>query len=322
MALTSVETALQGVFDRLAYQRGAFAQVGSGGTDLWERIDAAGDETFENRVKGQNVTDADAALADPHLGEMREVRVFIQDIQAYCAADLGLAGLDAYLTAKRWRVDQRMATIYSEVMGVPLSATNVHPPGDAGASCPGLAMGTLAQGGLLVDGAAVDQTKAGPGVVVARVTAIGTADWTVTTTLKRADASEADIEQVVKGGDNGGEVGDVYLLGAQAVAALAAAGQKVVQVAATAQFAVGQQVLLVEWTGSPPDENFIACEVAEIDTISEDTSLTMVAELLHAYSTGAYVCPLWVDVSAAAGSGGTTGDALAYFAGADRRLRL
>jgi hypothetical protein len=48
----------------------------------------------------------------------------------------------------------------------------------------------------------------------------------------------------------------------------------------------------------------------------------MVAELLHAYSTGAYVCPLWVDVSAAAGSGGTTGDALAYFAGADRRLRL
>ena len=99
---------------------------------------------------------------------------------------------------------------------------------------------------------------------------------------------------MVKGSNNGGAVGDAYLLGAQAVSAPAAAGQKVVAVAATAQFAVGQQVLLVEWTGSPPDENFIACEVAEIDTISEDTSLTMVTELLHAYST-AHVCLLWVD---------------------------
>lgn len=322
MALTSVEKALQGVFDRLAYQRGAFAQVGSGGADLWERIDAADDETFENRVKGQNATDADAALADPHLGELRAVRTFIQDINAYFVADLGLAGLDAYLTAQRWRIDQRAAALYAEVVGMPLSAANVHPPGDAGASCPGLTLGALLQGGPLVDGAAVDQSKAGPGVVVARVTAIGTADWTVTTTLKRADASEEAVEQVVKGSDNGGAVGDAYLLGAQAVSAPAAAGQKVVAVAATAQFAVGQQVLLVEWTGSPPDENFIACEVAEIDTISEDTSLTMVAELLHAYSTGAYVCPLWVDVSAAAGSGGTTGDALVYVAGADRRLRL
>ncbi len=322
MALSSVEQALQGVFDRLAYQRGAFGQVGSGGTDLWDRVDAANDETFENRVKGQNATDADAALADPNLGEIHEVRAFIQDINAYCVADLGLAGLDGYLTEKRWRVDQRMATLYREVAGVALSAANVHPTADAGALCPGLAMGTLEQGGSLVDGAAVDENVAGPGVMVVRVTAIGSADWTVTSTLVRADESEQSVVQVVKGTGGGGAVGDAYVLGSQAVASQALSGQKVVSVAETEQFAAAQKVLLIEWTGTPPDETFVACEVAEIDTIIEDTSLTMVENLLHTYSTSAFVYPLWVDVSAANGTGGTGGDALAYFPGPDRRLRL
>ncbi|MGD9497967.1 MAG: hypothetical protein AB7Y46_16810 [Armatimonadota bacterium] len=322
MALTGVETALMGVYDRLAYQRGAFAYAGTGGVDLWDRIDGAGDETFENRVKGANVTAADAGLADPQLGNLDALAQVFRDLRTYFVTDLGLAGLDAYLTAQRWRVDQRLAVIYREVFSASLSAANVHAKADGGPACPGLLLGALAQGGSLSDGAPVDTTVAGPSAVLARVTAIGETDWTVTVTLKRADDSTEDVQQVVEGSAGGGGVGDTYVLGAQAVAVQAAAGQKVVQVAATAQFAAGQQVLLTEWSGTPPNEVWLAQEIAIVDTISENTSLTMVEDLLHTYSTGAYVYPLWVDVTAASGSGGTAGDALAFYPAPDRRLRL
>ena len=324
MALTAVETTLQGLFDRLAFCRGAFGEAGNGGTDLWTRVDACGDETFENRIKGADLTAADGALADPQLGEIGEVRTVMGLIQSYCQADLALAGLDAFLTAQRWRLDRRLASIYREAVGLPLTAANVHADGDAGASCPGLAMGTLVRGGTLTDGAAVDTDVTGPSAVLARVTTIGSSDWTVTITVKRADATAEAIEQIITGTGSGGAVGDTYVLGAEAVASEAAADQKVVSVAATGQFAVGQQVLLIEWEGSPPAETFVGCEVATIaeDGIAENVSLTMVGTLLHTYSAAAFVYPLWVDVSVATGTGGTASDEIALFPAADRRLRL
>ena len=324
MALTSVETALQGVFDRLAYMRGLWGQAGSGGTDLWTRVDASQNEVFENRVKGTDLSEADAALLDPQLGEIGEVRIALQLIQSYCQADLALAGLDAYLTAQRWRVDQRMATFFQESVGVALSAANVHATADAGSICPGLAMGTLLRGGAIADGSAITAASAGPSAVLARVTALGAADWTVTITLDRADDSVEAIEQVIGGTGGGGAVGDTYVLGAEAVGSEAAAEQADVLVAATAQFAVGQSVLLTEWTGSPLTEVFIASEIAVIDTdgIVENTSLTMTEHLLHTYSTDAFVYPLFMDASVATGTGGTASDALGLFPAADRRLRL
>ncbi len=322
MALTAVETAIQGMADRLAYLRGAGAALALSGTDLWARVDASEDETFENRINGADLTLADAALEDIPLGQVQALRTVCSHLDTYCRTDLSLGGLDAYLTAKRWRVPSRFASLWYEATGQRLTATNVHPTADAGAACPGLALGTLTRGGALVGGlSAAGSTLYGPGVVVARVTAIGAADWTVTVTCVREDATTEAIEQVILGTGNSGAVGDVYVLGAQAVGGEAAAGQADVSVAATAQFAADQQVLLVEWTGSAPNEVWAQMEVATIESLVENTSLTMTEDLLHTYSAAAYVYPLFDYVSLATGSGGSVSDALGLFMGADRRLR-
>ncbi len=322
MALTAVETGIQGLADRLAYLRGAASEVALGGTDLWDRIDNTDDEAFENRMVGADLTAADTALEDLPLGQVTDLRPVIANLESYCRTDLGLAGFDAYLTAQGWRVPNRFASAYYEATGVRLSAANVHPTADAGADCPGLSLGTLLRGGALVAGSTPSTTLYGPGVVIARVTAIGSADWTVTVTLDRDDDTTEAVEQVVDGTGGGGAVGDIYVLGAEAVSVESVAGQADVSVAATAQFAAGQKVLLIEWTGSAPNEVWTACEVAEIDSLTENTSLAMTTNLLHTYSASAYVYPLWADVSAASGSGGTAEDAIGLFFGADRRLRL
>ena len=195
MALTAVETAIQGMADRLAYLRGAGATLALSGTDLWARVDASEDETFENRINGADLTLADAALEDIPLGQVQALRTVCSHLDTYCRTDLSLGGLDAYLTAKRWRVPSRFASLWYEATGQRLTATNVHPTADAGTACPGLALGTLTRGGALVGGlSAAGSTLYGPGVVVARVTAIGAADWTSTHRVRETN-TEA-IEQV------------------------------------------------------------------------------------------------------------------------------
>ena len=322
MALTAVETAVMGLADRLAYLRGCASQIAAGGTDLWTLVDDTDDEDFENRVVGSDLTAADTALEDVPLGEIQRLRTIIAHLDTYCRTDVGVAGFDAYLTARRWRVPARFASLWYEATGVRLTATNVHPTADAGTACPGLALGTLARGGALASGLSeAGSDLYGPGPVVARVTAVGAADWTLTVTCKREDASTEDIEQVILGTNNAGAAGDTYVLGAEAVGSQAAAGQADVLVAATAQFAAEQKVLLIEWTGDAPDEVWAQAEVATIDSVSENTSLTLKANLLHTYSTAALVYPLFDYVTAATGSGGTAGDGVALVMGADRRLR-
>lgn len=312
-----------GLADRLAYLRGAASQIATGGTDLWALVDATDDEDFENRLVGSDLTAADEALEDVPLGEVQRVRTIISHLDTYCRTDVGVAGLDAYLTVKRWRVPARFASLWYEATGVRLTAANVHPTADAGAACPGLALGTLLRGGALASGLSADDLSAlyGPGPVVARVTAIGVDDWTLTVTCVREDETEEAIEQVVLGTGNAGAVGDTYVLGAEAVTSQAAAGQADVALAATAQFAADQQVLIVEWTGDAPSEVWAQAEIATIDSLTENTSLTLRKNLLHTYSTNAFVYPLFDYVSAATGSGGTAADAVALVMGADRRLR-
>ena len=124
-------------------------------------------------------------------------------------------------------------------------------------------------------------------------------------------------------GGSGGVLLDARNTGPMwSVSAGAASGQKVVAVAATGQFKAGQKVLLTEWTGAAPSEVWVQQEVATIDTIQANTSLTMLANLKHTYSTAAFVYPLAFGVSAASGSGGSASDRVYFYPAPDRRLKL
>ena len=51
-ATMSVETTIKGIFDKVAADRQGCTNRASAGTGYWDTgLDAAGDETFENRVK-------------------------------------------------------------------------------------------------------------------------------------------------------------------------------------------------------------------------------------------------------------------------------
>lgn len=321
MALTAVETTLMGLFDRWAYQKAACRYVAVGGSDTWTRVDAAADETFENRVKGSDLTALDNAIETMKLGQLTDLRGVLGDIQTYCTQDLGLSGLDAYLTAKRWRVDAKFAALWTEAARSALSAANIGGDADAGSSAPGTLLATLVRGGSIASAADIS-TSYSPSPIMGRVTVKGAADWTVTATLKLADETTKSVAQVVAGTGGGGAVGDTYVFGSQVLTGGAASGQNVLPVAATAQFKAAQQVLVTQWSGSAPDEVWLEQEIATIDSISENTSLTVLSNLLHTYTTDAYVYPLYRGVTAASGTGGDASDAIAFYPAPDRRLKL
>ena len=321
MALTTVETTIQGIADRLAYQKGVCRTAAVGGTAFWARVDAAGDEAFENRVKGTNCSALDTAIAAMKLGQLTDLRAVLGDIQTYCTTDLALSGLDAYLTAKRWRVDAKFSAIWTEAARAALSVANIAGDADAGAGAPGTLLGSLVRGGAIASAADIAAAySASP--ILGRVTVKGATDWTVTATLKLQDATTKSVAQVVAGTGSGGAVGDVYVFGAQALSGGAASGQKVVPVAATAQFKAAQQVLITQWSGAAPNEVWLEQEIATIDSISTNTSITVLSNLLHTYTTDAFVYPLYRGVTAASGTSGDASDAISFYPAADRRLKL
>lgn len=321
MALTAVETTLQGLFDRWSYEKAACRTAAVGGTDVWTRVDASADETFENRIKGSACTTLDTAIETMKLGQLTDLRTVLGYIQTYCTTDLSLSGLDAYLTAKRWRVDAKLSALWTEAGRAALSVANIAGDADAGASAPGTLLGTLVRGGTIGSAADIATTfSASP--ILGRVTVKGATDWTVTATLKLQDATTKAVAQVVAGTGSGGAVGDTYVFGAQVLTGGAAAGQKVLPIAATAQFKAAQQVLVTQWSGAAPNEVWQEQEIATIDSITENTSLTVVTNLLHTYTTDAYVYPLYRGVTAATGSSGDASDAISFYPAADRRLKL
>ena len=319
MALTSVEVALMGIFDRWAYERNAAKVAAEGGTDVWTRVDAAGDETFENRVKGSQCTLLDDAFQYMPMGQWTTMASVLSDIVDYIVHDEGYTGVSAYLTAKRWRLDRYAGAMFRDRYGqAVLSVANVPEYGDAGVAAYGYDYGGLVQGGALTGGADNDPAYA-PNVPFARVIAKGANTWNITCTVVLWDNTNKAIALAVPGS---APVGTTYVVGVQAINAPVAAGQKVVTMAATGQFKVGQAVLITEWTGAAPNEVWVAQEIGTVGSVQTNVSLTMVDNLLHDYTAAGFVYPTVKGVVSASGTGGTAGDEVTFRAGVDRRLKL
>lgn len=335
MALTGPDKSLFGIFDRLAYVKAATILASTGGTDLWDRVDAADDEDYENRVENPELTALDAAFAAMYLGDFAEMGQVLANIQSYANLDLALDSFDGLLTARHCRVDLLAAQIWQECYhaGI-LSVANIASRTDGGASAPGLELGDIigdgAGAGAFTAGTDMSEVTNGPSPIWARVTVKGLLDWAMTVTCKHATGITPTTEDVVITVDAAAVAGDTYIVGETLQDENNAAGQDIVKVAATDQFAEGQKVLLSQWTGDSPDRVWIAQEIGTIKAggIIGGVSIQLTGNLLHSYTTAGgrtFVYPLYIgvsDVDDSTGADGTNLDRVYFYPAPDRELLL
>jgi len=65
----TVQAQFQKQCDHIAAVKQAFVEAMDGRASLWSMVDAAGDETYENRVKGSTITAVDTVLNTSALGK-------------------------------------------------------------------------------------------------------------------------------------------------------------------------------------------------------------------------------------------------------------
>lgn len=318
--LTDVDRAVLGIVDRIGFQSRAIVAGCVGGTDYWHRVDNSGNQPFEDAVKGSRATALDAWFASPNLGNLQVMKDVLGDINTHLASIGYEAGFEHWLSDNALRVDYAAGLALRSVLVLPVSS--LHAPADGGAAGPGLPLGSLVRGGAISGAADMDLTLYGASPILARLTTLGSADWTLSVTCKHLDDTTVAVAQIVIGTGTTGAVGDSYVLGQQVISSGSAAGQKVVSVAATGQFKAGQTVVLSEWTGDAPDEAWQLQEVGTIASVQTNASITLVDNLKNSYTTAGFVLPCYKGVTAASGTGGSASDAASFAPAPDRRLKL
>lgn len=298
----SVLSTILGQLDRIAAGREAQLAAFGSGTDFWARVDAAADETYENRVKGADMTTLDAELAAGGKWSTAACKKWFELHKAYVSTDLSLTTapvLGTYLAQYGLRIPFWANEAHYEATNARLAAASVFAKGilvadEADPSGGGLhQFGSYASGALTsVDGAL--PATVGPAPIMAVNTGSSQSTGAVFTATNYVAATTKDLTLALS---NAAQYTQT-VLGQQAVSSGASAGQKVVSVAATAQFTVGEYVLI--W------ESDALQEVAVVGSIQSNTSLTMVSNLANSYTTDADVWPLYRSVvykNGASGSG-------------------
>lgn len=328
----SAETALYGVFGRFAKIRQNWQAAGATGTDFWTRVDAAGDETFENRLKGQDLTDLDTAIENGSFGGTTYIRNVLSRATAYLSypttgSEPGLGYTsdpwNTYLAATGQRVPYEFAEIYYDCYGIRLDPENVFPKGtwaadigdnaSAGLHDFGEVLNTTGTWAFTADDGALDtdRTVGAAIIAVSNVGVTGNVTMTITCTNQTGDGVDITLTDQAFSADS------QIVLGQESLTSTADAAQKVVAVAATGQFTDEEWVLLRDSDG--------VTERAQIDSIVTNTSLTMKDNLIHSFTTGksATVWPLFTDVeSIDTASGGLTTEAIQLYARPDWAIAL
>lgn len=322
----SVESQFKAQIDHIAAVKVAFvAAIASRSTSaLWTMVDAAADITYENRVKGAQVTIVDGNVSNVEIASM--FADWFRLHNEYFSVDAGLTLSSTPLTTikaaiedyYRWRVPQYFNAIMIKVLGQGLAVKNVAPRND-------LSLGTYAasssSAGTFTDGSALETTLADPGVVgVYATTVIGGNNLVLSVTCKHEDDTTTAVAVTMP---TTSAIGTKRLIGQQALTTnhVAASDGGVVLVAATGQFKAGMKVLIKD------DNNQ---EVAEVASLSTNTSLTLrkigttTAGLRNNYTTAAtaLVFPLYKDVTAVTNSNGTNLDAVQFKFEPDRAISL
>jgi len=259
----AVEAQVKLITDRVAAGRQLARSnyVDGPGGDFWALVDAAQDETFENRVKGTSLTALDSRLAQGTDWSTSELRTIFENMRAYFRDDLGIAPISnshfagwlrTYLPAQsvpggHWRVPWDCAEALVEALGASdkLPAYCVFPKGtriDTGnpANAKMHQFGSLDASGVwtVVDGA-LDSTKiVGAGVWVIALDANDLQAIWRCVCQNGIDYKDIEISWAIT------QQWSRRLAGAQALAANATVGATTIQVASTANFTVADYILL------------------------------------------------------------------------------
>lgn len=331
MSQATADAAIRGIMDRFAKIRQAAATAWTGGTGFWSRVDAAADETFENIVKGQTVTDLDAAIAACSIGNQGNIGAVLALLSQYFsnptsgqAPGLGFSSdpLNSYLNARRFRVPFEFANLWADKYGTggAVLPQFVFPKGiradDIGDNATaGLhKFGEHTRGASNwtyagADGALPSTVKGGAVMLVSDVGVTGNiTSGTVTAVLQ-----DGVTPKVVALASPVTFAADAQVIvGQQAITSGAAAGTLEVALAATSQFTAGEWVIIVEDT---------VTEVAQVDTLTS-TKLTLKTALVNSFTTSGVVIPLFTNVTAMAATGGSSAEKIQAYALPDRAIAL
>lgn len=284
--------------------------------------DAAGDETFEHRCDVTAMALADDAIeSGAALFADTVVRSAINLLVTYCGTDLGLASphLDTYLsTVLGCRVPYEFAEAYYEATGVRLLARNVFPtgtmvadtadPSSAGLHKFGTLTGTSGASVYASDAGDLDTTKIAAAAIVAIAREADITD--VAATLGYLPLSGEAIEIAITPSES--QYGQV-VVGQQAITSVTGA---VLGVAATAQFKVGEYVLL--WENADGDTSLREVGIIKTDGIVENTSIELTAAPVNTFSASGYVIPMFKGVDDFVSGNIDDGDHLDFYALPDR----
>ncbi len=293
-----------------------------GGTDLWTLIDAAENETFENRMVGTRRTAADDSLESGNSWNVAALRNFLVDLRDYCYLDLGLASpfFDSALALWGFRVPWQFAEAWYDAMGSRILPRNVFPRGTLvadGASPVNAGMHLI---GTLTGGATPTYTSSAgafpASVGVAPVVAIPMEATpgmsTVKMTMIRGDATTVDITLVDETEQYAQNV-----LGSQAITGVDGA---VISCAATAQFKVGEQVLLYE--NEDGDTSLREVGVIKAGGIIADTSIELTAPPVNTFTTSGFILPMFSGISAYKSGSLGEGKTINFYGLPDRIIAL
>ena len=295
MSEVSVKSAVMQSMDRIAMFRKECAQVvvSGAGSLLWGIVDGSGDIDFENDLKGTQVAAVDTAMVDFNPGAV--VQGFARNLNTY-ARHQGYSTFGAYLTAMRVRVSEDAADLWYSAIGGRLGRQAIFPK-------QARTLATYSRSGA---GNTFSPTVGVPSVTVgptplefyvAAVLSPGAVFTMAAPTQTNSAVKALSITLTSVG------VGSVVVVGVQAVVTNTAVGDQVVGINTTAQFTVGDYVL-VKASGKT--------ELALVVSINPNVALALTSPLVESFaSASAFVYPLFFKLnSLIPASGISSGDAV------------
>lgn len=307
MAYTTVDTAIMKFFDRFAkIKEGYVGVVAASDNSFWDIIDASEDETFENRVKGSDVTVLDTKFTGATIGSF--CGTVLNEFRTYFTKDLGYTspGWAGYLAAKHRRVPEYFADVYYEVYASRLTARYIA----ASQEKTGNILGTLAIGGtganLTYLSTNLGNTRLG--AVVTTLIGSGT-NMTIDFTARNTAAETAAYTSFAV--TQASAAGTVFPIGAVTPTNYTHGATTVITMGSTTGFKASGYALVVNSTYAAETPATIM-EYVPITAVTADTSITV--SLLTHTATGEFtqlnapntrVYPMFNGVTALALSSGS-----------------
>ena len=267
LAPAGVQSSILGIIDKAARIReDAQSIVSVGGGTFWSRVDAAGDVAFENTVKGAGVAGVDTKVANYDMGA--SFTSLLRPLNDYFRAELTLTGLDGFALAHRFRVPQSAAELYYNSLSSKLNQAAVFPRQST-------TLGTYSRVGA-VDVASltagVTSADVGPGMIELLINSLVSPGGVFNLYFPTQTNSATKTVVVTL---TAAVPGSIVKLGLQSIISPTGIGSTALPVATTAQFTVGEKVLVKDGNQT---------EIVNVVSIAANANIHVSSPMLSAFA--------------------------------------